>query len=62
MADITMCSGDGCPMKEKCYRHTAPVSEYRQAYFVKPPIQEDNTCEYFWDNDGKYNSREFDDV
>lgn len=23
MPDISMCSGDGCPIKEKCYRHMA---------------------------------------
>lgn len=37
MADITMCSGKDCPLKEECYRHTAPVNEYRQAYFNEPP-------------------------
>jgi hypothetical protein len=55
MADITMCSGSGCPVKDKCYRHTAPVNEYRQAYFMNPPIKEDDSCKYFWalDSDEK---------
>ena len=28
MADITMCSGDGCSTKESCYRFKAPVNEF----------------------------------
>ena len=47
MADITMCTGDGCPLKENCYRFTAEKSEYRQSYFFTPPF-EDNTCDMYW--------------
>jgi len=32
MADITKCAGQGCDIKEQCYRYTAPSSEYRQAW------------------------------
>jgi hypothetical protein len=35
MADITMCSGDGCSIKESCYRFTAPINEYAQSYFME---------------------------
>ncbi len=48
MADITMCSGSGCVLKEECYRHTAPVNEYRQAYFMNPPVKEDGSCDFLW--------------
>lgn len=49
MADITKCNpGTNCPHKEKCYRFTAPADEYRQTYFVEPPIKEDKTCDMFW--------------
>ena len=48
MADITKCSGTGCPHKEKCYRFTAPADEYGQSYFVKPPLKDDGTCNLFW--------------
>lgn len=48
MSDISKCSGEGCPHKEKCYRFTAPADEYRQAYFTKPPIKDDGTCDMFW--------------
>lgn len=50
MADITMCSGAGCKIKESCYRFTAPKKEFWQAYFtVIPPIK-DKECAYYWDN------------
>ena len=51
MPDITMCKGDGCPMKETCYRFTAKPSDLRQSYFMNAPIKEDNTCEYYWPNE-----------
>lgn len=47
MPDITMCSGEGCPAKDGCYRHTAEPNGLMQSYFVDPPI-EDGKCEMFW--------------
>lgn len=47
MADITMCKGVGCPVKEKCYRHTAPESELWQSWFADSPI-EDGKCDMYW--------------
>ena len=49
MADITMCSWEGCPMKEKCYRFTAPRCEY-QTVFIDVPIK-DWKCEYLWERE-----------
>ena len=46
MPDIAMCSGDGCPQKEQCYRFTAQPCE-RQSYFAKPPINDKGECKYF---------------
>ncbi len=46
MADITMCSGVGCPLKEKCYRFKAIPCEFRQSYFTEPPLK-NGKCEYF---------------
>lgn len=37
MADITMCSGEGCPLRGECYRHLATPSEYRQSWFAGVP-------------------------
>lgn len=47
MADITMCEGKGCTVKDKCYRHTAKACEYYQSYFLDPPGKDDK-CKYFW--------------
>ena len=52
MADITMCSGNDCPVKETCYRFTAKPSDFRQSYFFQPPGgQKDGkfTCEMYWE-------------
>jgi hypothetical protein len=46
MADITKCRGDGCIIKEKCYRFTAKADEY-QAYFLESPIK-DGKCDMYW--------------
>jgi len=48
MPDITMCKGDGCVFKDTCYRHIATPSEYRQSYFLSPPIKKDS-CDYYWE-------------
>jgi hypothetical protein len=47
MPDITMCSGEGCERRGECYRFMAKPSEFMQAYFAKPPL-EDGDCLYFW--------------
>lgn len=50
MADIAMCKGTMCPKKETCYRFTAPVNEYRQSFFVAPPINMlTGECEHYWE-------------
>jgi hypothetical protein len=48
MPDITKCKGDGCPLKELCYRYTSVASEY-QSYFMTPPIK-DGECEHYWED------------
>jgi len=51
MADISMCYGEGCPLKSECYRYTAPINEHRQTYFVYVPYDHAyKGCEYFSDN------------
>jgi benzoyl-CoA reductase/2-hydroxyglutaryl-CoA dehydratase subunit BcrC/BadD/HgdB len=59
MADITMCCGDACKKKSKCYRYTANAHPYRQSFFAVVPLnvaeedgKEVQTCDYFWDNRG----------
>ena len=49
MSDITMCTGKECPLKETCYRYTAPKNEYRQSYFQFVPYDhESGDCEFYY--------------
>ena len=56
MADITMCLGDNCDVREKCYRYTAPVCPYGQSVFTETP--KEKPCKHFWDNTGRLNGKE----
>ncbi|MBO6179436.1 MAG: hypothetical protein J6O04_09695 [Selenomonadaceae bacterium] len=56
MADITMCRGENCDVREKCYRYTAPVSRYWQSVFAETPTGK--PCEHFWDNAVMFNGKE----
>lgn len=49
MAEIAMCRGDGCPLKDMCYRHTAEKDPYRQMYYTKTPY-ENGKCKQYWNN------------
>jgi len=52
MSDICMCTGEGCPFKYKCYRALAQSHDFRQAYFERPPYdEEEGSCMYFWNLD-----------
>jgi hypothetical protein len=49
MADISMCTGLNCPLKENCYRHKATPGIW-QSYFTIPPyIKELEECDSFWE-------------
>lgn len=52
MVDISKCSGEGCKVKEKCYRFTVKGNEYWQVYsdFHKTEKDKEGKCEYFWYN------------
>lgn len=53
MPDITMCSGEGCALKENCYRHKA-IPSGRQSYFAKPPCDASGTeCKHYWPTEEK---------
>lgn len=47
MADITLCKGNNCPMKEQCKRYTSPHNPKYQSYFTESPIK-DGKCDMFW--------------
>ena len=53
MTDITKCTGtkdtgDQCPIRDKCYRYTAPLNHFWQAFFVSSPWF-NNQCEMYYD-------------
>lgn len=51
--DISKCANKECPLRDKCWRFTAPDSPYRQAYAdfeFKVNEKGEVKCEYFWDN------------
>lgn len=45
MADISKCTGEGCPQKKKCLRYWVTPGRW-QSYFAVPPGNGD-TCRYF---------------
>lgn len=49
MADITMCNGNYCELRETCYRYKSEPSKYRQSYFCKTPNTTSYDCEYYWE-------------
>jgi len=53
MADITMCKGEGCNLKETCYRFKANKNEYGQSYFIKSPNETPVQCDYYWDTNNR---------
>ncbi len=52
MPDIAMCTNEGCPLKQKCFRYTAKPSEHRQSYSMFEPTIEGGKilCEWFWND------------
>jgi hypothetical protein len=46
MTDITKCTGEGCALKETCYRFTASTGMY-QSFFFGVPIK-NGKCEMYW--------------
>lgn len=49
--DISMCPGEGCPLRDRCYRARA-VPLARQDWLGSAPYNATtNRCELFWDLD-----------
>lgn len=49
MADITKCSGTGCPIKDTCYRFRALANDYYQSWFSEEPYNHKaGYCESYW--------------
>ena len=47
MPDISMCRGVGCPIKEKCWRYTAPPSMRQSMSSLEDICLPENTYEMF---------------
>lgn len=47
MPDISMCSSEHCPMKDKCYRSTATASKYQSWSNFENICNENNGYEDF---------------
>jgi len=45
-ADISMCGGRGCPLRDTCYRHTAKPDPHWQSYIGAP--YKDGECTHYW--------------
>ena len=49
MPDLTMCPGQGCPLRNRCYRFRAQAFG-RQDYFGRLPFDAaTGQCDEFWD-------------
>lgn len=55
MADISKCFGNGCTLREICYRYTARADELYQSYMMADASLKpgDTHCEYFWPDETK---------
>jgi len=65
---ITKCKGDGCIIKEKCYRYTAKGSKY-QSYFHTPPFEITGSkkhkrfkCDFYMDESAKFTLKYLQDI
>ena len=47
MPDITLCRGDGCPLKDGCHRYLAKPDPRWQSYCIVAPYR-DGECKYYW--------------
>lgn len=56
MPNIWKCNGEGCPLKQTCWRFLAVDSEFRQSYFVTQPIK-NGKCDQYWKVELKYETK-----
>jgi hypothetical protein len=48
MPDITKCNGEGCEIKEICFRYKATPNKFGQSYLYNPP-NKGLECNYYWE-------------
>ncbi len=61
MPDISMCSNEECPSKDKCYRYVAIPDEYWQSYGAFS-FDVSGKCSYFMEARSKSQFRRLDVV
>lgn len=49
MSDISKCNGRDCPIKETCYRFTAPTNTRYQSYGDFDERKEGFDCGRYWE-------------
>jgi hypothetical protein len=47
MTIVTKCNAEGCPIKNKCFRFTAPDDGFQSYLFTPPYNHQTNTCEEY---------------
>lgn len=51
MADISMCVGENCKLREKCIRYTSKKNGIYQSYLEMTPYDKKSMdCDFFWSN------------
>jgi hypothetical protein len=48
MPDMSICTGNDCPLKDSCYRYKAKAGEYMQSYIEAPYNVEEAKCDFYW--------------
>jgi hypothetical protein len=48
MADISMCLGKKCKIKETCYRYRAEADKFWQSYSEFDPGKDGKSCLDYW--------------
>jgi hypothetical protein len=57
MPDITKCKSIECERRHTCYRYMSKPYHFMQSYFSESPMNEDGSCNYYWEIKPKSNDR-----
>jgi len=52
MTDISKCNGTECPVKESCWRYTAPASEWQSYCAYDEDREGDEGCDDYIEDGG----------
>lgn len=57
MTDISKCDGEDCPLKDKCYRYTAPSDDLYQSW-VEPAYKDGDCDNLYWTHNAQVKKKE----